>query len=214
MRPDHSEELEPVLKTKPFGLLILFAAAILLAAAPGEASAQASLSAPTYILGNQALIISAGMFVPLFFQSPTGSLAGTNLSLGGVGSLQWAAYLNGNMTLGLEGGGMFAFSPNNRSLFMLPVTARYMYILRFYPFEVPLSISAGVNFTRLAEQFQILPILKPGASFFWNYDYEWAFGLNCIWWWTPNVYFGPTPSSSQTRFGNFLEITLSAMYHF
>jgi hypothetical protein len=158
----------------------VFLAAALLAA-PLAVSAQARLNAPSFTLGNQALIISAGLFTPLFFQSPEGSFSGTNLSLGGVGSLQWAAYINN---------------------------------FRFYPFEVPLSISAGINFTRLSDHFQILPIMKPGASFYWNYDYEWGFGLNLIWWWTPNVYFGPTPSSSQTRFGNFLEITLSAMYHF
>jgi hypothetical protein len=203
--------MEPVLKNTSRYAVSL---ALALLAAPMAVSAQARLSAPNYALGNQALIISAGLFTPLFFQSPEGSFSGTNLSLGGVGSLQWAAYLNNNMTIGLEGGGMFAFSPNSRALFMLPITARYMYIFRFYPFEVPLSISAGINFTRLADHFQILPIMKPGASFFWNYDYEWAFGLNLIWWWSPNVYFGPTPSSSQTRFGNFLEITLSAMYHF
>lgn len=169
---------------------------------------------PTYALGNQMLMINGGLFIPLFFQSLGGEIDNTNLSLGGVGSLQWSAFLNNEMTLGVEGGGMFAFSPNARSLFMLPVTVRYAYILRLYPFEFPLSLAAGFNFTRLDSQFQILPILKPGASFYWNYSPEWAFGVNFIYWWSPNVYLGPKPPHNNSRFGNFLEITLSALYHF
>lgn len=169
---------------------------------------------PTYVLGNQLLIINAGLFVPLFFQSLGGEIDNTNLSLGGVGSIQWSTYLNNEMTLGIEGGGMFAFSPNGRSLFMLPVTARYAYILRSYPFEFPLSISAGINFTRLSSMFQILPIVKPGVSVYWNYSLEWAFGINFFYWWTPNIYPGPEPPKNHSRFGNFLEISLSALYHF
>ncbi|GAB4222314.1 MAG: hypothetical protein Kow009_14070 [Spirochaetales bacterium] len=169
---------------------------------------------PTYVLGNQMLIINAGLFVPLFFQSLGGEIDNTNLSLGGVGSIQWSTYLNNQMTLGVEGGGMFAFSPNGRTLFMLPVTARYAYLLRAYPFEFPLSISAGINFTRLSSMFKILPIVKPGVSVYWNYSLEWAFGVNFFYWWTPNLYLGPEPPKSESRFGNFLEISLSALYHF
>ncbi len=169
---------------------------------------------PTYVMGNQMLIINAGLFIPLFFQSLGGEIDNTNLSLGGVGSLQWSTYLNNNMTLGIEGGGMFAFSPNDRTLFMLPVTARYAYILRAYPFEFPLSISAGVNFTRLSSMFKILPIVKPGVSAYWNYSPEWAFGVNFFYWWTANLYIGPEPPKNHSRFGNFLEISLSALYHF
>jgi hypothetical protein len=199
-------------KLRPLILAVLLLFVIALPSV--YAASIAESNQPYYTLGNQMLSINGGLFIPLFFQALDGKVAKTNLSLGGVGSLQWSTYLNNNMTLGLEGGGMFAFSPNSRSLFMLPVTTRYAYILRAYPFEFPLSIAAGVNFTKLDNSFQILPILKPGASVYWNYSYEWAFGLNLIYWWTPNIYFGPEPPSSDSRFGNFLEISLSALYHF
>lgn len=169
---------------------------------------------PTYTLGNQMLMINGGFFIPLFFQALDGDIDNTNLTLGGVGSIQWSAYLNNEMTLGVEGGGMFSFSPNGRTLFMLPLTVRYSYILHYYPFEFPLSLAAGFNFTRLDTQFQILPILKPGVSVYWNYSLDWAFGVNFIYWWSPNIYRGPEPPKSHSRFGNFLEITLSALYHF
>ncbi|OPZ55247.1 MAG: hypothetical protein BWY88_01425 [Synergistetes bacterium ADurb.Bin520] len=206
------------MKTKPFfwAALLLFAASGLAAQTPRQGSDDGDdyRVVPTYSLGNQMLMINAGLFVPLFFQSPAGDIRSTNLSLGGVGSLQWSAFLNNEMTLGLEGGGMFAFSPNERNLFMLPVTVRYAYILRWHPLEFPLSIAAGFNFTKLDSSFQILPILKPGASVYWNYSPEWAFGVNFIYWWSPNLYTGATPPRSQSRFGNFLEITFSALYHF
>ena len=179
-----------------------------------QESNEAEKYVPTYTLGNQVLMINGGFFVPLFFQSLSGGIDNTNLSVGGAGSIQWGAYLNNEMTLGLEGGGMFSFSPNGRTLFMLPVTVRYAYILQFYPWEFPLSLSAGFNFTRLDTQFKILPILKPGVSIYWNYSLDWAFGVNFFYWWSPNIYQGPEPPSSHSRIGNFLEITLSALYHF
>jgi hypothetical protein len=169
---------------------------------------------PTYVLGDQMLMINGGLFVPLFFQTLAGDLHSTRLSVGGVGSLQWSTHLNNNMTLGGEGGGMFAFTPNDNNLFMLPVTVRYSYILRKYPFDFPLSIAGGVNFVRLNSVFRLLPILKPGISGYWNYNEAWAFGVNVVYWWTPDIYMGPTPPHSDSRIGNFLEFTLSARYHF
>jgi hypothetical protein len=167
---------------------------------------------PTYTLGDQTLAINMGLFIPLFFAGGPDGVARTNLTLGGVGSLQWNSYLNNNMTLGGELAGTFSFSPNRRALFMVPITLRYAYILRAYPFEFPLHIGAGINFTRLEEQGKIDPIVKPGASFVWNMNPDWAFGLNLTYWWVPQWYSGDL--SDESRYGNFLETTLSAVYHF
>ncbi len=167
---------------------------------------------PTYTLGDQTLAINMGLFIPLFFAGGPDGVANANLSLGGVGSLQWNSYLNNNMTLGGELAGTFSFSPNRRALFMVPITLRYAYILRAYPFEFPLHIGAGINFTRLEEQGKIDPIVKPGASVVWNMNPDWAFGLNLTYWWVPQWYTGDL--SDESRYGNFLETTLSAVYHF
>jgi hypothetical protein len=169
---------------------------------------------PVYVLGDQMLMINGGLFVPLFNQTLTGDIHSTHLTLGGVGSIQWSAYLNNNMSIGGEGGGMFAFTPNDNNLFMLPVTLRFSYFLRKYPFDFPLSLAAGVNFVRLNSVFRILPILKPGISGYWNYNTSWAFGLNVVYWWTPDIYMGPEPPHEQSRLGNFIEFSLSARYSF
>jgi hypothetical protein len=205
------------LKTKSEFLLAIALCVYFFAGKPplsAQESDEQDRYVPTYTLGNQMLMINGGFFIPLFFQSLSGEINSTNLTLGGVGSIQWSAYLNNEMTLGVEGGGMFSFSPNGRTLFMLPVTLRYSYILQSYPFEFPLSLAAGFNFTRLDRQFNILPIVKPGVSVYWNYSLDWAFGVNFIYWWSPNIYQGPEPPKNNSRFGNFLEITLSALYHF
>ncbi len=168
----------------------------------------------TYSLGDQVLTINLGPIIPLFFQSLDGTVSPTNLSLGGGGSLHWASFLNNRWTIGLEAGGIFSFSPNNRTLFMLPVTGKLSYYLRSFPFEIPLSLGVGMNMSRLSNNFHIEPIVKPAASIFWKYNAEWSFGVNFVYWWIPQIYLINPPPTEQSRYGNFLEITLSALYHF
>ncbi len=168
---------------------------------------------PLYTLGDQMLCINGGLFVPLFFQAPTGAIAGTNLSLGGVGSLQWASYLNNNFNVGIELSGMFAFSPNMWALFMVPITVKASYVFRFFPFELPIYMGVGPVLTKYKEEFHVAPILKPGFSFYWMATSDWSFGLNIVYWWIPQIY-TDTTRIDQSRFGNFLEASLSALYHF
>jgi hypothetical protein len=167
---------------------------------------------PTYSLGDQTLTITMGMMIPLFFSGA--GVQNTNLTLGGGGSLQWNSYLNNNMTLGGELGGTFLFTPNQRTLFMVPLTVRYAYIMRSYPFEFPIYIGAGVNMSRLEGDTKFDPIIKPGASFFWNYNAQWAFGVNAVYWMVFQYYRGDEPPREDSRIGNFLETTLSAIYRF
>ncbi|MFP4330467.1 MAG: TP0733 family outer membrane beta-barrel protein [Alkalispirochaetaceae bacterium] len=169
---------------------------------------------PTYALGDQLLAINLGMFIPLFFYGGPSGLEDTQLTLGGTGSIHWSSFLNNNMAVGIEGGGMFALTPNRRTLFMLPLMARYTYFLRAFPWEFPIHIAGGVNFSRLEENFKVDPIVKPGFSVLWNYNAEWAFGANFSYWWVPQIYRGPDPPSDQSRYGNFMDVTLSAVYHF
>lgn len=168
-----------------------------------------------YGLGDKMLSINLGFLIPLFFQATNGSVDATNLSLGGAGSIRFESFLSSHVTLGGELGGSLSFSPNGRTLIMVPLTARVSYILRRYPFEFPLSFGAGINFTKLDDAFHIDPIVKPAAAFYWNYNAEWAFGLNLAYSWIPQIYSGGGQvPSDHTRFGNFLDVTLSALYHF
>jgi hypothetical protein len=195
-------------------LALLLAAAFAPAAwaqEPQPKPPEKPLLQPTRTLGDQVFQISVGPLVPLFFQSLSGvpPVLATGLTLGGAGSLQWNAYVSKDVRVGLEVGGMFAFSRRNNTLLMVPLTAKAAYVLTAYPFEFPLSLGLGVNIVKYVDDVYVDPIIKPGVGVFWQYDVTWSFGLNAVYWWVPHI-----SNASDTRFGNFLEVTLSALYNF
>jgi hypothetical protein len=210
--------------------LLLLATVLLLGLSAGLALAQDAqpeeepMEEPftVYTLGQQTLSISAGLFIPLFYQSfgsgelylPEGT---TNLHLGGVGSLQWGIHLSNNWMAGLEVGGMFSKSTQERYLYMLPITAKGSYIIHFFPFEFPIYLGTGMAIVRYGGQTQLQTqlnwILKPGFSSIWKYNINWGFGLNVVYWWILQPWrFDDDPNKD--LMGNFLEITMTAQYNF
>jgi|GEM_PF-656413 len=169
--------------------------------------------APVYGLGDQMFEINAGLFIPLFFQATDGSTSSTNLSLGGGGSLGWSAFLAQQFSLGAELGGMFNISPLKRVLIHIPITAKIGYMFRVYPVDIIPRFSTGIVFTKLQEELYVGPILKPGVTAVYNINTEWAVGLNVMYWWLPQFY-TDEDLKDDTRFGNFLEVSLSGVYHF
>jgi hypothetical protein len=169
-----------------------------------------------YDLGDQTFSINAGTILPLFIFGVDGHSVGgfSKLTVGAAGSLRWGAFINNEMTIGVDLGGMFAFTITGQTLVMLPVSAMYTYAIRFYPFEVLLQAGLGINFTKLEDDLWIGPVLKPGASFYWNYTGEWSFGLQAEYWFVPEIYFGVQAPVDNTAFGNFLGITATVLYHF
>jgi len=196
----------------------VFAAALIIAALPlaaqdapeAEPEPDAVPAASAYALGDQVLSISLGPFIPLFFLANDGTTSDTNLTLGGTGSISWMAYLTPAIRIGAEIGGMFAFSPNMNTLLALPILARAQYVLTFYPFEVPLSLGLGMNIVKYQDLATIDLLIKPGVSGLWIYDSKWSFGLNLAWWF--DMQFAADPA--QSRIGNFLEVSFSALYHY
>jgi hypothetical protein len=168
-----------------------------------------------YSLGQMTIALSAGLIIPLFFQSYVSGeyFTDTNLSLGGVGSLQWGLHLNNNWMTGLEVGGMFSRSTQGKTLYMLPVTAKGSYIIHFFPFEFPIFLGTGMAIVRNRQQTQLNWILKPGFSTIWKYDINWGFGLNVAYWWVLQPWkFDDDPDKD--LMGNFLEVTLTVQYNF
>lgn len=169
---------------------------------------------PLYELGDQLFSISAGMMIPLFFHDPNDGISETNLSVGGMGALEWGAFLNNNLTVGIRLEGMFSISPLNRVLGMIPLTAKMNYFFRAYPFEFPLFLNAGINFLTTEEYLYIGPIVKAGFGGYWSFHPEWSLGIQVGYWWVPETYAQSHELAADSRFGNFLEISLSALYHF
>ena len=107
---------------------------------------------------------------------------------------------------------MFA-TTENRTLTMIPVSFVTEYYFIAYPFEFPIYINTGISLNTLDNYFKITPSIKPGAGVYWNFNGEWAFGLNVDYWFIPELYFSEE-YASESRIGNFLQANLSAVYHF
>jgi hypothetical protein len=169
------------------------------------------ITLPGHTLGDQTVALNMGLFVPLFFQDYTGKYYPSNMSLGGIGSIQWNAYLSSFLRLGLELGGVFSFSPTPKSILMMPFTAKITYLFSFGRFELPIYLGAGINLVKYADNlYNLALILKPGASLYWRFDANLSFGLNCAWWWTSEL----PAANHDPIMGNFVEITPSLFYHF
>jgi len=185
-------------------------------AVEGEENGDAEYYRSVYELGDQVFNITAGLFIPLYYRRPGDfSTAPANLSLGGTGSIEYSSFINSNMTLGLSLKGMFAYTPNERLLSMFPITGKLTYYLTdSYPFEFPLYVHAGLCISRLESETFYGPTIMPGAGATWNMNSSWGFGINATWWWVP-MWYGPShEDTAKSRFGNFLDISLSATYHF
>ena len=169
----------------------------------------------SYSLCDQMFIINAGLFIPLFFFDRGGDVMKTNLTLGGNLSFLWQVFLSNHISVGGELGGMFALSPNKHVLYMIPLTVKATYWFRFYPFEIPISLGLGGNLSILEEAAHIDFIAKPQVGFYWNFNEEWAFGLNVTYWFVPQIYSGSGKvESGHSMFGNFMDASLSVLFRF
>jgi hypothetical protein len=201
--------------TKPLGIACALTVFLACAASPLFAADGANAEPSQYSLGDQTMAINAGLYVPLFLlPSGTWLLAGSppHLSLGVVGSLAWAAYVTPQIRVGAEVGGNFTLSPNSNTLFMLPILAKASYVFTAYPFDIPVSFALGMNIVKYVDKSTIDLLLRPGVSVYWVYSSSWSFGLNFNYWF--DMQFGGVAPANPLNIGNFLEISLSALYHY
>ncbi len=202
-------------------LVVICALLIALAGAAGPLFAEDKTTAQPsqYSLGDQTLSINAGVFIPLFLLpsgewllAPSGgSGSASHLSVGPILSLAWAAYVAPQIRIGGEFGFDGTWSPNLNSLFMLPLIVKASYVFTLYPFEIPLTFGAGMNIVKYVDMSTIDLLLRPSISLYWIYSSSWSFGVNLDYWF--DIQFNATTPANQ-RIGNFLAVSLSALYHF
>jgi hypothetical protein len=200
-------------------ILALFSAAGFAQDDPGFDSSMAPQI--NRVLGDQYLNIGIGMQIPLFIHNPSPesgetAINPTNLKLGLTGSLGWAAFLNNNISLGLDVAAAYSADVNKAGFFTVPFTINAAYFLRSSPFEIPIHLGFGMNIMKYKDITTLGIMAKSGVSLYWNAIQDWSFGLNLMYWWMPEIYSktdGEIPTT-MTRIGNFLEVTVSAMYNF
>ncbi|MDR2759180.1 MAG: hypothetical protein LBB78_07365 [Spirochaetaceae bacterium] len=162
---------------------------------------------PLYSKGDKTFTISLGPIFPTVFFDNQGVLENRINVAGGTGSLALNYFLNSNLFIGGELGLMFISTRGKNMLFMVPMGARIGYQFILGRFEFPLSLLIGGVPQQYLELNYFGLFLKPEASVFWRFNPSWSFGLNTAWWFVPQW-------SEHTVFGNFIELTLSARYHF
>ena len=169
-----------------------------------------------YSTGSQTFSINAGLLIPLFMVFPNQTPAyvpfGSQLSSGGSGSLEWATFLNNRWSLGVGLAGTFSSTPQKNSYSFIPITANLTYNFLFNSFEIPLIAGLGIAVNKVDTQVYFGSIAKIGTGFFWNMDAQWSFGLKSQYWIVPEIYFDS--QADNTALGNFLDINLSAKFHF
>jgi hypothetical protein len=163
-----------------------------------------------YTRGDQTFNISLGVIVPLFFLYDSGDLMPNKVFVGGVGSLAYNYFVNSNLFFGAVMQGSFSQTFGKNFLYLIPVgiTAGYQFVVK--RFEFPLSITIGGMTEQYFTYNGYWLFLKPQVSGFFRFNSDWSFGLNLAWWYVPQ--WTNTPEKNAT--GNFMEITLSARYHF
>ncbi|MDR1148836.1 MAG: hypothetical protein LBK66_09415 [Spirochaetaceae bacterium] len=163
-----------------------------------------------YTRGDQTFNISLGVLLPLFFTSASGDTLENKLSVGGVGSLAYNYFLDSHIFLGGILAGSFSQTLGKNFLYMIPIafTAGYQFVFR--RFEFPLSLTVGGMTEQYLTYNGYWLFLKPQASGFFRFNNDWSFGLNVAWWLAPQW----TNIPEKDAVGNFMEITLSARYHF
>ena len=160
-----------------------------------------------YARGDRTFNISLGVLFPTFFSGIENNRHG--LSPGGMGTLTFNYFLSPTFFVGAELSGSFSATRGGNMLYLIPFGVRAGHQFYYRNFEFPVSVMIGAAPQRYVENGYFGLIVKPGASAFWRYNMDWSFGLNTNWWVLPQW-----PRNGNNVIGNFLELTLSARYHF
>jgi len=161
--------------------------------------------------GDQTFIISLGTIFPMGFYSEEAAIDNKfDPSIGGTGSLAYNFYIFPQIFVGAEVGGLFIHTLGDNTLFNIFLGARGGYQFNLWRFEFPLTAVIGMVWHRYLDQGYYGLYLKGGGAAFFRASPNWSFGISADWYWLPQW----TDDRSQTVYGNMVDITLSARYHF
>jgi len=197
-------------KLAALSAIALLAALPLFAQAPDEAE---DYFGGLHKKGSQIISLTTGGGVPLFIL-PADALAteATPLGVGASFSLGYQYFVANRLTIGGSLTGAFNGTVGGRTLFMAPVAFRLGYWWDSGIMEFTTSLDLGANVMRLSGNGVISPFTKLGGGAFAQVSEAWSIGGQAYWWLIPEIHFGA--ESDLTRYGNFLEISLGAVYHF
>jgi len=162
-----------------------------------------------YRAGDMIFGISAGLMVPTVFTGTGMDGNSSNINLGGMLVLSYSYFFSPHWFFGGELQGMFAGTGGGNMIYMALFGPHLGYQFVLGRFEFPVQIMTGAAPQKYLEKGYFGWVIKPGISGFYRYDADWSFGVNVQWWMLPQW-----PKNGRDVFGNFLEISISARYHF
>lgn len=167
--------------------------------------------------GDRALTLGMGTDIALFYQDLNFNTTSANLSLGGFLALDLDFYLNNNWLLGGRVRGSFNATPNGNLLFLVPILFKGTYEFKFWPFSTPVWLGAGVTFVSFKQALEVNPTFQLGSGLYYHMSSQWGFGLNVNYLWILQLYTDSgwhSIPTSQSRMAHFLDLGLSAVFHF
>jgi hypothetical protein len=166
--------------------------------------------------GDQTFIISLGTIFPtVFFNDGERINPKFTPPIGGTGSLAYNYYFFKQFYAGLEVGGVFINTLGSHTLFIIPIGLRGGWQFNFNKFEFPVTGVVGMVFHRFLNQGNYSLYLKGGAAAYYRVSNNWSFGINTDWFWFPQWTDEKTfDGKSKSVYGNMIDLTLSARYHF
>ena len=170
-------------------------------------------NANIYTKGDKTFIITLGLVIPTIFSGKDIIDNEHGLKLGGTGTLAFNYYLSPRFFLGGELSGMFMSTRAKNMFFMVPFGIRVGYQFVIRRFEFPFTLMIGAAPQKYIESGYFGLVIKPGASVFWRFNPDWSFGFNAVWWFVPQ-WPKALEGIKYNAYGNFIELTLSARYHF
>jgi len=200
-----------------FVLLMMLAAALVPLSAqespdfdPDEGEIQWDSYVPDlYMAGDKIFSITAGMTIPTVFTGKGMDGKSSNINIGGMGKLAYTYFFSPHFFFGGELQGMFAGTGGKNMIYIVPFGLHIGWQFVAGRFEFPLQLMSGAAPQKYNDDGYFGWIIKPGVSGFYRYDSDWSFGINANWWMLPQW-----PKNDKFVLGNFLEISLSARYHF
>ncbi len=177
---------------------------------PAEASTEIPVFSQ-FEKGDILFSLSVGTAFGLgFINSDTGALENANLKPSFTILLALQQFITPNWLVGGEVAGYFFSTVNDRQLFLAPIGARIGYAFDLNPFFIIPEISAGMAIMNMSSMGHIDPYIKTGAIFGWSPSQEVCYTLHADLMTIPQFY----TDSSLNRTGLFLDLIISATYHF
>lgn len=163
--------------------------------------------------GSQLIELSTGVQAPLFIiPKDISATESSTLGFGASFSLRYQYFVANSVSVGGTLGGAFNGTIAGRSLFLAPISLHAGYWWGTAPMEYTAGIDLGMNVLRLSGKGMITPFAKLGGGVFRQISEAWSLGGQAYWWLVPEIHTGAY--ADLTRYGNFMEISFSAVYHF